>query len=87
MFTGPIDDGNFLGTTQYGGGRCTQYNECGTIFEIAPDGTETILYNFHDWQRGANPVGALVADGKGHFYGTAYDGGVSSYGTVFKITP
>src|SRR5580698_2940111 len=40
--------GNLYGTTQWGGG-CTRYGppiECGTVFKIAKDGTETVLHAF-----------------------------------------
>lgn len=81
--------GNFFGTTEFGGGRlpCNGFYGCGTVFEIAPDGTETILHSFGDGSKGANPVAGLVADGKGNFFGTASDGGAYGYGTVFEITP
>jgi uncharacterized repeat protein (TIGR03803 family) len=81
--------GNLFGTTEYGGGdnACNGVDGCGTIFEIAPDGTETMLHSFGDGSEGANPVAGLVADGKGNFYGTASRGGEYGYGTVFEITP
>src|ERR1035438_1509043 len=51
--------------------------------------TETVLYNFCSRFKcvdGAYPVGSLARDSKGNFYG-ATTGGVSNYGTVFKLTP
>ncbi len=80
---------NLYGTTEHGGGRgCTisPYG-CGTIFELAPDGTETVLYSFGKGSNGANPTAGLVADGKGDFYGAASEGGANGFGTVFKFTP
>ncbi|MGH6889302.1 MAG: choice-of-anchor tandem repeat GloVer-containing protein [Rhizomicrobium sp.] len=81
--------GNMYGTTQYGAGAypCNGADGCGTVFEIAPDGTEAILHKFKESTDGANPPAGLVADGKGHFFGTAYEGGKYGYGTVFEITP
>lgn len=81
--------GDLYGTTQYGGGRisCDGATGCGTVFEIAPDGTETILHKFKGSADGANPVGGLVADAAGHLYGTTYNGGAYGYGTIFEITP
>jgi uncharacterized repeat protein (TIGR03803 family) len=57
------------------------------VFEIAPDGTETILHKFKEPTDGANPAGGLVADAAGNLYGTAQNGGQYGYGTVFEITP
>ncbi len=82
--------GNLYGATQYGGGRdCELIRElgCGTVFELAPDGSETVLYAFGKGTKGAYPVGGLVADKAGHLYGTASEGGAHGFGSVFKITP
>jgi uncharacterized repeat protein (TIGR03803 family) len=76
--------GNLYGTTFYGGGtRC--HSGCGTVFKLAPDGTETVLFAFHG-RRGTNPAGALLKSPHGLLYGTTQFGGASgSYGTIFKI--
>jgi uncharacterized repeat protein (TIGR03803 family) len=81
--------GNLFGTTRFGGGStsCNGAIGCGTVFEITPDGTETILHKFKESTDGANPMGGLVADAEGNLYGTAYQGGQYGYGTVFEITP
>jgi uncharacterized repeat protein (TIGR03803 family) len=81
--------GNLFGTTQYGGGgsSCNGAIGCGTVFEIAPAGTETILHKFKESTDGANPMGGLVADAAGNLYGDAYQGGLGGYGTVFEIAP
>jgi len=81
--------GTLYGTTEYGGGdACTVISlGCGTVFELAPDGTEVVLHSFGKGNNGANPVGGLVADNTGTFYGTASQGGTYGYGTVFEITP
>ncbi|MGH6888192.1 MAG: choice-of-anchor tandem repeat GloVer-containing protein [Rhizomicrobium sp.] len=78
--------GDLYGTTEYGGNKSCGIG-CGTIFEIAPDGTETILHKFSSAGDGANPTAGLVADGKGNYYGTASGGGQYGYGTVFEFTP
>ncbi|MGH6890425.1 MAG: choice-of-anchor tandem repeat GloVer-containing protein [Rhizomicrobium sp.] len=78
--------GDLYGTTEYGGTKGCGTG-CGTIFEIAPDGTETILYRFTDGRDGAEPSAGLVADGKGNYYGTARGGGEYGDGTVFEFTP
>ncbi|HEY2446941.1 MAG TPA: choice-of-anchor tandem repeat GloVer-containing protein [Rhizomicrobium sp.] len=88
---GLVEDGagNLYGTTEFGGGvaPCNGADGCGTVFKIAPDGTETILHFFGTGGHGATPLAGLVADGAGNFYGTAARGGAFGYGTVFEITP
>ena len=92
-------DGNFYGTTQYGGGydgngTCFDYG-CGTVFKITPTGTLTTLYSFcsqTNCSDGALPRGGLLLATDGKFYGTTGIGGSSAWcgsdcGTVFKITP
>ena len=82
-------DGNFYGTTQFGGA-----NGYGTVFKITPSGTLTTLYSFCSQANctdGAEPYAQLVLATDGDFYGTTkVDGANSGYGTsgtVFKITP
>jgi uncharacterized repeat protein (TIGR03803 family) len=77
-------DGNFYGTTSYGG----VYSD-GTVFKITPAGVETLLYSFgSSASDGAHPWGALIQGTDGNFYGTTVSGGThSNAGTVFKITP
>lgn len=77
-------EGNFYGTTQYGGRGCDGQG-CGTVFRISADGRETVLYRFADGQDGASPLGGVALDSSGNIYGTTWLGGVYSYGTVFKI--
>ena len=85
--------GNFYGTTFFGGanraaGICYDLG-CGTLFEIAPSGKLTILYNFCSLPNcldGANPVSSLVQGSNGNFYGVASGGGAADAGTVFEIT-
>ena len=94
-------DGNLYGVTEYGGGKGTcdynDFNGCGVVFKLAPNGTETVLHAFAGGTYGANPTGSLTADRKGNLYGvtpwgTTCSGGASSkcstsYGMVFKIAP
>jgi uncharacterized repeat protein (TIGR03803 family) len=84
-------DGNFYGTTAYGGNECPgdQAVFCGTIFKITPAGALTQLYTFcaqPGCPDGSYPSG-LVQGSDGDFYGAAAGGGAYGYGTVFKITP
>jgi uncharacterized repeat protein (TIGR03803 family) len=74
--------GNFYGTT-YGGGT----SGLGTVFELAADGTETVLYSFKGGSDSANPFASLILDAKGNLYGTTYSGGSGNHGTVFKLAP
>ncbi len=78
-------DGNFYGTTEFGGSH-----SYGEIFVITPSGTLTTLYSFcpqSGCPDGARPSASLVRATDGNFYGTTYEGGANGDGTVFKITP
>ena len=75
-------DGNFYGTTYYGG------DGCGTVFKITPQGQEIVLYSFaYPGTDGVKPQAALIQDSDGNFYGTTQWGGIGGNGTVFKLTP
>ncbi len=74
-------DGNFYGTTRYGG---SQFK--GTIFKLTPAGVLTTIYEF---QPGAAfPSAGLVQGADGDLYGTTgnYDLINNDFGTVFKIS-
>lgn len=74
--------GNLYGTT-YGGGTFTY----GTVFKLAAAGSESVLYSFAGSPDGEAPDAGLVIDGQGNLYGTTENGGVSSLGTVFEVSP
>ena len=80
--------GNLYGTTYYGGASFY-----GTVFELTPAGTETVLFSFPGGSGGANPYGNLTRDADGNLYGiTIFGGGTAcgasnGCGTVFKVTP
>ncbi|MGA3093625.1 MAG: choice-of-anchor tandem repeat GloVer-containing protein [Terriglobales bacterium] len=75
--------GNLYGTTGAGGA----YGD-GTVFELTPSRTETILHDFNwDGTDGYGPSAGLVFDKKGNLYGTTFRGGVYDKGTVFKVAP
>ncbi len=80
-------DGNLYGTTLNGGGGA--YPQ-GTIFRIPPSGGAlTTLYTFCSQSGctdGANPWARLVQDTNGYLYGTTYEGGTNSDGTVFSLS-
>jgi len=81
-------DGNFYGTTQYGGTNNNCGDEgCGTIFRMSQAGTVTLLYNFTQGLDGAHPPAGLVRGADGNFYGTTFTGGMLGQGALFQITP
>ena len=80
-------DGNFYGTTSGTGSRGTcSGNNCGSVFELTPDGTLTTLHSF-DKTDGMNPTAALVQGTDGNIYGTTNGFiGQHLYGTVFQLS-
>jgi uncharacterized repeat protein (TIGR03803 family) len=78
--------GNIYGTTRAGGpgGGCATQNGCGVMFKLDQLGNETILIPFKG-KSGENPLGDLVRDSDGNFYGTTSRGGALGFGTVFKL--
>jgi uncharacterized repeat protein (TIGR03803 family) len=75
--------GNLYGTTEGGGAF-----QGGTVFVLDTSGNETILYNFPSNPENASmPMGALVMDKLGNLYGSTWEGGSASGGTVFKLAP
>src|SRR6267378_4243088 len=76
-------DGNFYGTTSQGGA-----SNAGTVFQLTPAGTLTVLYTFTGGTTdGATPNAGLIQATDGNFYGTTVNGGAFSAGTVFQLTP
>ncbi|MGA3213501.1 MAG: choice-of-anchor tandem repeat GloVer-containing protein [Terriglobales bacterium] len=83
--------GNFYGTTASGGA-----NGGGTVFEISPPAagsgawTEMVRYSFCSTSAcadGRGPIGGLVPDAKGNFFGVTPGGGAYDHGVVFKLSP
>jgi uncharacterized repeat protein (TIGR03803 family) len=71
-------DGNFYGTTLYGGA-----NNFGTIYQITPKGKYTVLYSFENTTGklfGKYPYVTLTQNTNGILYGDTYEGGTSSRG-------
>jgi uncharacterized protein (TIGR03437 family) len=75
-------DGNFYGTT-----LSPSTTGVGTIYKITPAGVLTTLFTFAVANDGTLPYNSLVQASDGNLYGTAYEGGANSDGTVFKMTP
>jgi uncharacterized repeat protein (TIGR03803 family) len=65
----------------------------GAVFSLLPPAspgspwTETSLYSFMGGTDGIDPVGPLAIDKKGVLYGTTWNGGNQSWGTVFRLAP
>ena len=79
-------NGNFYGTTPQGGAFGG-----GTVYQLTPQGTETVLYSFCSvgggaCTDGASPLASLVVGTDGNLYGTTSVGGANNDGTVFEIT-
>jgi uncharacterized repeat protein (TIGR03803 family) len=75
--------GNLYGTTMYDGGIIS----FGVVFEVTPQGSESVLHTFLGGSDGGHPKGSLIADSEGNLYGTTSSGEHLSGGTVFRITP
>lgn len=73
---------NFYGTALGGGSA-----GLGTVFEITPDGVETVLHSFIGGSDGTYPAGALGLGKRNALYGTTAQGGAANFGTVFKVVP
>jgi len=84
--------GSMYGATESGGSSTRCSEGCGTIFEIAGDGREKVLYYFQGKSDGEGPSGSLFLDGSGNLYGTAAGGAGTNCsgigcGVVFKLAP
>lgn len=86
----PILDrqGNIYGIGRFGGGSCN----CGAVYKIAGDGSETLLHSFAGGEDGFSPGYGLTRDKAGNLYGATTEGGSSGCndygcGVVFKLAP
>ena len=80
-----IHQGNFYGTTPYGGAY-----SYGTVFKVTASGKESLLYSFCSQSNctdGENPSSGVIIDKDGNLYGTTLNGGAQNWGALFKITP
>jgi uncharacterized repeat protein (TIGR03803 family) len=94
-FGGLIRDAadNFYGSALTGGdltcfGGSGANNGCGTVFKIDSTGKQTVLHAFAGIPDGMYPIGNLIEDAKGNFYGTTGNGGGLcgiGCGTVFRV--
>jgi len=76
--------GNFYGTTN--GGGTANY---GSVFKLdaTKEHTYSLLYSFASSADGKFPLGGLVQDKSGNFYGTTSNGGSVGNGTIFQLDP
>jgi uncharacterized repeat protein (TIGR03803 family) len=80
--------GNLFGTTETGGAD----SQKGVVFELAPGGAESVLYEFcpegDPCPNGAAPFTPLILDSQGDVFGTTFVGGANGqFGTVFDLKP
>jgi uncharacterized repeat protein (TIGR03803 family) len=76
--------GNIYGTAVNGG------SFAGVIYKLTPSGSgwaETVLYSPQDSNNGINPYGGVIFDSSGNLYGVFRNGGPSSTGTVYELSP
>jgi len=77
-------DGFFYGVTSKGG-----INDRGTIFKMSSAGVFTTLIEFTGsglLNKGSGPLGALVQDNDGNFFGTTSTSGANGVGTLYKLS-
>ena len=80
-------DGNFYGTTGYGGTG----SDGGTVYKITPAGAQTVLYSFCSQggssrcTDGDKPQDSLVEGSDGNLYGTTSEYGAYGQGTLFRV--
>jgi uncharacterized repeat protein (TIGR03803 family) len=76
-------DGNFYGLTFFGGAA-----QDGTLFQITPDGYESVVHTFGVHSNdGMFPNPSLVLGMDGNFYGTTLAGGAHGIGVAYEVTP
>ncbi len=77
-------DGYLYGTTLLGGSNGNPGP--GTIFKIGPTGGLIYVHSFGGvGDVGVNPKAAPVEGYDGNYYGTTFQGGTNSFGTVYKL--
>ncbi|HEV3057022.1 MAG TPA: choice-of-anchor tandem repeat GloVer-containing protein, partial [Vicinamibacterales bacterium] len=78
-------DGNFYGTTMFGGS-----SNDGTIFKMTPGGAVTVLHSFDARVDGFIVIDPVIQGADGNLYGSAEEGGPGgpsgSAGTLFRIS-
>jgi uncharacterized repeat protein (TIGR03803 family) len=91
-FAGLIFDsaGNLYGTATFGGNYKEFVYGCGVIFKLAPNSKggwhKKVMHTFYD-RPGCGPNEALIFDVTGNLYGTTQGDGITTFGSVFEVTP
>ena len=92
-FAGPPDDGAlaigglikvgafFYGTTEDGGS-----SNDGTVFRVSGAGNESVVYDFKGQPSDGSSPRATLLEMNGLLYGTTYEGGAESMGSIFETT-
>ncbi len=81
--------GNIYGTTTAGGLQSCGGGSCGVVFRLAHSNggwTESPIYSFTGGNDGYEPYSGVIFDNAGNLYGTAFEGGANSTGTVYELT-
>ena len=73
---------NLYGTTNQTGGD----TNFGTIYKLAPGGTESVLHLFSGGNDGAQPEEGLLLDKKGNLNGGTGGAGKTGLGTLYRLT-
>ncbi len=73
---------SLYGVTYVGGS-----SDYGTVFRMATNGANTTLQSFSYATSGGYPVGGMFQAHDGNYYGTTLEGGLTGYGTLFRVTP
>jgi uncharacterized repeat protein (TIGR03803 family) len=81
-------DGNFYGTTAFGGITSNPCGPggCGVVFRLTPAGVESVLYSFTGLGADGAAAASLIQGSDGNFYGVTAYGGQSGNGTAFKVS-
>jgi uncharacterized repeat protein (TIGR03803 family) len=77
----PEKHGNLLGSSSFGG-----THGFGTVFQLAPGGTKTVLYDFAGSSDAASPSSTPLRDAHGNIFGLAkFGGGSCNCGAVYEL--
>lgn len=77
---GPL---TLINGTIYGTGNMNGTNQL--AYSLNTSGNFGELYEFENFGKGTQPLGGLISDSKGNFYGTTSAGGGHGSGTVFEL--
>jgi uncharacterized repeat protein (TIGR03803 family) len=80
------EDDNLYGTAGAGGNLsgCNGVG-CGVVYNLDPNGNESVLHSFTASADGAQPFAGLIRDEDGNLYGTNRYGRQGGGGTVYKV--